>query len=128
MVPLFLSQGLHSGSLLPSPLGTDRSKSPSLTAIPAPALLVFGCWAERRDLHFFNHYFLILFSRKNSSVPLHPLGFLLAAAVISTPAPKLKSHRSCQSHGTGPFPVMQVKIVNIFLLQAFYHLPGFCPG
>lgn len=128
MVPLFLSQGLHSGSLLPSPLGTDRSKSPSLTAIPAPALLGFGCWAERRDLHFFNHYFLILFSRKNSSISLHPLGFSLAAAVISTPAPKLESHRSCQSHGTGPFPVMQVKIINIFLLQAFYHLPGFCPG
>lgn len=80
------------------------------------ALLV---WAERRDLHFFNHYFLILFSRKNSSVLLHSLGFLLAAAVISTPAPKLKSHGSCQTHGTGWFSVMQVKIINIF----FYSKP-----
>lgn len=90
--------------------------------------LTLLAWAERKNLHFFNHYFLILFSRKNSSVPLHPLGLLLAAAVISTPAPKLKSPRSCQSHCTRPFPLMQVKIINIFLLQAFYHLPGFCPG
>lgn len=85
------------------------------------ALLI---WAERRDLRFFNHCFLILFSRKNSSVPLHPLGFLLAAAVIFTPAPKLKSHTSCQSHGTGSFSVMQVKIINFFYFKPFITFQG----
>lgn len=111
---VFLSQGLHSGSLLPSPLGADQANLHlSLQSPLLPSLALLVC-AERRGPHFLNHYFLIPFSRKNSSLPLHPLGFFLTAAVISTPAPKLKSHRSCQSHGTGPFPAMQVEITNIF--------------
>lgn len=117
---VFLSQGLHSGSLLPSPLGADQANLHlSLQSPLLPSLALLVC-AERRGPHFLNHYFLIPFSRKNSSVPLHPLGFFLTAAVISTPAPKLKSHRSCQSHGTGPFPAMQVEITNFFF---FYSKP-----